>query len=118
LVDFQAAVESMLQTGFTPKRTIVLSFGFDEEVSGPQGAAHLAKHLEAIYGPDSFALILDEGVSPLLSQDDCLLFQGLLTDSVAMTILQGGYMNVFGANIAAFGTAEKGVSFLPASSNI
>jgi hypothetical protein len=60
---FQSAVESILGTDFTPKRTTGLSFGFDEEVSGPEGAAHLAKYLEETYGTDGFALILDEGVS-------------------------------------------------------
>ena len=42
-------------------RTILFSFGFDEEIGGPRGAAHLARHIESKYGPDSASLILDEG---------------------------------------------------------
>jgi acetylornithine deacetylase/succinyl-diaminopimelate desuccinylase-like protein len=29
-----AALESLIAAGFQPKRTVVLSFGFDEESSG------------------------------------------------------------------------------------
>lgn len=31
------AVEGLLRAGFVPSRTIILSFGFDEEISGNQG---------------------------------------------------------------------------------
>ena len=68
-----------MKSGFQPKRKIVLAFGFDEEVSGIyvsqtelpdtnqltrnclQGAQELGKYLEATYGTDSFAMIVDEG---------------------------------------------------------
>lgn len=100
-----SAVESILGSDFAPKRTIVLAFGFDEgasaprgsilligglnmtpfaplvEVSGGEGASHIAPFLEKTYGRDSFALILDEG---------------------------GGYQNIYGTTIAALGVGEKG----------
>ena len=56
-----SAVEGLLAEGFTPKRTILLAFGFDEECSGRRGAGSITRHLEAIYGNDSIAIILDEG---------------------------------------------------------
>ncbi|KAF8845156.1 carboxypeptidase S [Paxillus ammoniavirescens] len=54
-------VDSLLRRGFSPARTLVLAFGFDEETTGLEGAGHLAKYLEETYGRDGFAMILDEG---------------------------------------------------------
>lgn len=55
------AIDSLLQQGFSPARTLILSYGFDEESKGIEGAGHLARYLEETYGRDSFALLLDEG---------------------------------------------------------
>lgn len=54
-------VELLLAADFKPKRTILLSFGFDEEVSGLRGAGHLAPHILNRYGKNSIATIVDEG---------------------------------------------------------
>lgn len=59
------AVEALLGAQFTPRRTIILSFGFDEEISGHHGAAHIASVLVDRYGRDGAALIMDEG-APIL----------------------------------------------------
>lgn len=56
------AVEGLLEAEFKPKRTLLLSFGFDEEISGRQGAGHLSKHMLERYGEDSLAVIVDEGM--------------------------------------------------------
>jgi Gly-Xaa carboxypeptidase len=61
LIAILNAVEALLSADFTPQRTLVLSFGFDEEVSGPQGAKHLAEHLLKKLGHNSIAAIVDEG---------------------------------------------------------
>ncbi|KAJ7154548.1 hypothetical protein C8R46DRAFT_960568 [Mycena filopes] len=55
------AIEALLEKKFEPTRTVVLSFGFDEETTGAQGAGHLAPALLERFGPDSFAMIVDEG---------------------------------------------------------
>lgn len=55
------AVEALLSADFQPRRTLILSFGFDEEISGREGAQHLAKHLIEKYGHNSIAAIVDEG---------------------------------------------------------
>lgn len=55
------AVEALLSANFTPRRTLILSFGFDEEISGREGAQHLAKHLLEKHGHNSIAAIIDEG---------------------------------------------------------
>lgn len=61
LIGVLSAVEDLLKQGWTPTRTFVLSFGYDEESKGEKGAGHLAQHLEDRYGKDSFEFILDEG---------------------------------------------------------
>ncbi|TCD67576.1 hypothetical protein EIP91_012206 [Steccherinum ochraceum] len=55
------AMESLLEEGFQPERTIVLAFGIDEESSGKEGADKIYTYLNARYGRDSFAVLLDEG---------------------------------------------------------
>lgn len=61
LIAEMEAIELFLEAGFEPKRTIILSLGFDEEISGGQGAGHLAPFLHERYGDDGIAAIVDEG---------------------------------------------------------
>lgn len=55
------AWEILLENGFKPERTLFAGFGFDEEISGPQGAQYISAHLEEKLGKDSIELIIDEG---------------------------------------------------------
>lgn len=55
------AFETLLEKGYKPERTMMAGFGFDEEISGWQGAAYIAKHLEDTRGKNSIDLIIDEG---------------------------------------------------------
>ncbi|KAG9090337.1 hypothetical protein FS749_000637 [Ceratobasidium sp. UAMH 11750] len=61
LIGILASVESLIKRDFKPTRTLVLSFGFDEEVSGPRGAQPLSERVLEIYGEDGIAMIVDEG---------------------------------------------------------
>ncbi|RWA12710.1 hypothetical protein EKO27_g2383 [Xylaria grammica] len=81
LIGILEAVELLIDAGFKPKRTVVLSFGFDEEISGRQGAGHLAQVLINRYGKDGAAVIIDEG---------------------------GGIAESWGSTFALPGVAEKG----------
>lgn len=81
LIAIMETVELLLESGWEPKRTILLSFGFDEECSGRQGAASLSKFIEDRYGKDSLAVIVDEGA---------------------------GFEKTWGTLFAKPGTAEKG----------
>jgi len=45
-----AALEHLLEGGWQPTRTVVLAFGHDEEIGGPQGAASVASFLLETYG--------------------------------------------------------------------
>ncbi|QKX63860.1 uncharacterized protein TRUGW13939_11031 [Talaromyces rugulosus] len=61
LIGILSAVEDLLSQGWAPTRTLLLSFGYDEESKGYKGAGELSKHWEQRYGPDSLEFILDEG---------------------------------------------------------
>jgi Gly-Xaa carboxypeptidase len=61
LIAIMSAVEALMSANFVPQRTLILSFGFDEEISGREGAKHLSDYLLAKLGPNSIAAIIDEG---------------------------------------------------------
>ncbi|KAJ3187999.1 hypothetical protein HDU85_006392 [Gaertneriomyces sp. JEL0708] len=61
LIGILEAVEILVKANFEPNRTVVLGFGFDEEVGGDRGARHISAYLEKTYGRDGFAAIVDEG---------------------------------------------------------
>ncbi|EAQ88483.1 hypothetical protein CHGG_05102 [Chaetomium globosum CBS 148.51] len=63
LIATMETLELLLEAKFQPKRTIILSFGQDEECSGLQGASQLSAFLQERYGTDGIAVIIDEGSS-------------------------------------------------------
>lgn len=60
LIGLLETTELLLKEDFTPERTIILAFGYDEESSGT-GAQEISKVLTERYGPDSLYAIIDEG---------------------------------------------------------
>ncbi|KAJ5907386.1 carboxypeptidase S [Penicillium taxi] len=57
-----SAVEGLLsESDWKPRRTLLLAFGFDEEVGLNKGAGPISEILKERYGEDSVAIILDEG---------------------------------------------------------
>ncbi|KAF1994951.1 vacuolar carboxypeptidase-like protein Cps1 [Amniculicola lignicola CBS 123094] len=63
LISILSAIEALIDANFVPKRTVVLSFGFDEEISGQAGAAQLSSYLLSRFGHNSMAVIVDEGAA-------------------------------------------------------
>ncbi|KAH7417826.1 hypothetical protein BKA64DRAFT_761443 [Cadophora sp. MPI-SDFR-AT-0126] len=61
LIGVLEAFETLLGKGYEPQRTMLAGFGFDEEISGFQGAQFIAEYLEKTKGKNSIELILDEG---------------------------------------------------------
>jgi Gly-Xaa carboxypeptidase len=60
--DLGEAVTHLLQNGFAPRRTLILSHGFDEEeVSARRGQGQIAPVLEERYGKDGIFMLVDEG---------------------------------------------------------
>lgn len=73
LTALMSALEALLSNpDWSPTRTIIVAFGFDEECSGYRGAGKIGEHLTEVYGDDSIAIILDEGGLGLLQVDDAL----------------------------------------------
>ncbi|KAJ3074784.1 hypothetical protein HDU98_010275 [Podochytrium sp. JEL0797] len=85
IVGIMDAIETLVSNSFSPKRTILIAFGFDEEISGRQGAGEIAKHLEQRYGSHNIEFILDEGSK----------IQTLYGSSFAMvSTAEKGYMDI------------------------
>jgi carboxypeptidase PM20D1 len=59
IVGMLEAAEALIANGFRPKRTILFSFGHDEEVGGPEGNAKVAALLAARKAQLEF--VVDEG---------------------------------------------------------
>ena len=60
LVSIFESIEALINAGFEPTRTLLLSFGFDEEIGGRKGATTLAEAVSERY-EDGAAIIIDEG---------------------------------------------------------
>lgn len=69
LISILSGLETLIDSRFEPERTILVSFGYDEEVNGKFGGQYLAAHIQEKHGNDSIALIVDEG-NPILSEFD------------------------------------------------
>ena len=86
-VSLLESVEGLLREGFTPKRTIYIALGHDEEIMGFEGAKKIVEHLRA--QGVKLGAILDEGG---------FISSGLLPGSSAPFALLGysekGYLTV------------------------
>ncbi|KAK7413871.1 hypothetical protein QQX98_007288 [Neonectria punicea] len=89
LTALMSAVETLLSNpDWTPSRTIILAFGFDEECSGYRGAGKIGEFLTERYGDDGIALILDEGGLPMQLLGDDTLF-------VFPSVMEKGHVDVW-----------------------
>ncbi len=61
LLAMMEALEMLIESGFSPERTIMLAFGHDEETGGQQGAKAIAELLRQ--RGQRFEFILDEGTT-------------------------------------------------------
>ena len=82
-----AGIESLIESGFKPTRTLVVAFGDDEEIGGRTGAAVLSEKL-AQRGL-SFLFTLDEGM--VIGEN---LMPGLDRPAAIIGVAEKGYMTV------------------------
>ena len=72
LIAVMEAVERLLDEGFSPKRTIYLAFGHDEEIGGMRGARAIANYLRTLGVQAEFTIdeggVLAEGQIPGIDQ--------------------------------------------------
>jgi carboxypeptidase PM20D1 len=95
------AVEGLLRSGFTPRRTIMLAFGHDEEVTGPQGARRIAARL-AERGL-RVEMVLDEGMAILEG-----IIPGMAKPVASVGIAEKGY-----ASLELIADGQGGHSSMP-----
>ncbi|KAL3459368.1 hypothetical protein BJX64DRAFT_291342 [Aspergillus heterothallicus] len=61
MISLLESLDLLIQSGFKPKRTVILAFGCDEEISGENCGRPIADLLHERYGDDGIYLIIDEG---------------------------------------------------------
>lgn len=87
VICLQEAVDSLVQAGFQPRRTLYLAFGHDEELGGGQGALLIANLLRARGIKPVY--VLDEW-SPVVSG----LLPGLTAPVALIGIAEKGFLNM------------------------
>lgn len=81
------AVEYLLKKGYAPKRTVLLAFGHDEEVSGYRGAQKIADHLAK--QNTQLEYVMDEGLFIVEGQ-----MPGVTPPVAYVGVAEKGYANV------------------------
>jgi carboxypeptidase PM20D1 len=87
LVGILEAVEHLVTAGAKPRRTVYLAFGYDEEVGGRRGAAHIADLLGARAVHPAF--VLDEGGALATG-----LIPGVAAPVALVGVAEKGYVTV------------------------
>ncbi|MFB0945371.1 MAG: carboxypeptidase PM20D1 [Spirosomataceae bacterium] len=100
VISIMESVEYLLKNGFTPKRSIYISFGHDEEIGGKKGAQAIATYLTSQNINAEF--ILDEGgtfvqgIVPGIEKEVALVGiaeKGFLTLELSVNI-EGGHSSM------------------------
>jgi len=81
------ATEALLGEGYVPDRSIYLAFGFDEEISGVNGAAKIADYFAD--HQIRFAYVMDEGL--LIARE---LVPGISKDVALVGLSEKGFLSV------------------------
>ncbi|KAJ5624939.1 hypothetical protein N7510_001248 [Penicillium lagena] len=94
LISIIESLDLLIKSGFKPKRTVILAFGCDEEISGENCARPISNFLHDRYGDDGIFLIMDEGSMGIHKEFD---------QSFAMvSVAEKGYLDV-GINVTSTG---------------
>lgn len=90
LVSTLVALQSLLRADFVPERTIVCSFGFDEESAGTEGGEKLSAFLVSRYGHEGASMLVDEG-GEIMRADASGLNLGIAV--AAPAVAEKGYLD-------------------------
>ncbi|KAK4046898.1 hypothetical protein OIO90_006406 [Microbotryomycetes sp. JL221] len=99
LIGVLSAVEKLIEEGFEPRRTVILSFGADEEVGGRRTAKPLSELLLSRYGSNGIEFIIDESFAGLDVQHGQLFAQLGMSEKGAVSVkvsvsTNGGHSSV------------------------
>lgn len=94
LISILESVDLLMKSGYKPKRTVILAFGCDEEISGENCGRPISNLLHDRYGDDGIYLIMDEGSVGIQKEFD---------QSFAMvSVAEKGYLDM-GINVTSTG---------------
>jgi Gly-Xaa carboxypeptidase len=94
LISIMESLDLLIQSGFKPKRTVILAFGCDEEISGENCGRPISNFLHKQYGDNGIYFIMDEGSVGIQKEFD---------QSFAMvSVAEKGYLDV-GINVTSTG---------------
>ncbi|KAJ5264771.1 hypothetical protein N7505_007564 [Penicillium chrysogenum] len=94
LISIIESLDLLIKSGFAPKRTVILAFGCDEEISGENCGRPISDFLHEKYGDDGIYLIMDEGSTGIQREFD---------RSFAMvSVAEKGYLDI-GINVSSTG---------------
>lgn len=94
LISIIESLDLLIRSGFKPKRTVILAFGCDEEISGENCGRPISDFLHEQYGDDGIYLIMDEGSTGIQREFD---------QSFAMvSVAEKGYLDI-GINVSSTG---------------
>lgn len=94
LISIIESVDLLIKSGFKPRRTVILAFGCDEEISGEACGRPISNLLHEKYGDNGIYLIMDEGSVGIQKEFD---------QSFAMvSVSEKGYIDV-GINVTSTG---------------
>ncbi|KAL2832778.1 hypothetical protein BJY01DRAFT_239659 [Aspergillus pseudoustus] len=94
MISLLESLDLLIASGFTPKRTVIVAFGCDEEISGENCGRPISDLLQKRYGDDGVYLIIDEGSVGIQREFD---------QSFAMvSVAEKGYLDI-GINVSSTG---------------
>lgn len=94
LISIIESMDLLIKSGFKPKRTVILAFGCDEEISGENCGRPISSLLHDRYGDNGIYLIMDEGSVGIQKEFD---------QSFAMvSVAEKGYIDI-GINVSSTG---------------
>ncbi|KAJ5088842.1 hypothetical protein N7456_012458 [Penicillium angulare] len=94
LISIIESLDLLIKSGFKPKRSVILAFGCDEEISGENCGRPISNFLHQKYGDNGIYLIMDEGSTGI---------QREFNQSFAMvSVAEKGYLDV-GINVSSTG---------------
>ncbi|CEN59255.1 hypothetical protein ASPCAL01707 [Aspergillus calidoustus] len=94
MISLLESLDLLISSGFKPKRTVIVAFGCDEEISGENCGRPVSQFLHGRYGDDGIYLIIDEGSVGI---------QREFNRSFAMvSVAEKGYLDV-GIDVSATG---------------
>ncbi|CAG8895957.1 unnamed protein product [Penicillium egyptiacum] len=86
LISIIESLDLLIKSGFAPKRTVILAFGCDEEISGENCGRPISDFLHEKYGDDGIYLIMDEGSTGIQREFD--------QSFALVSIAEKGYLDV------------------------